>query len=180
MENLKKTAGIIDIIIKVLLWIVGVAMAIVIVALLYLLISGNDFSGMSGINAMLKFNGLMVPSGSIPKGEFAKATVYFALTAIITVGLSFYIMIVVRKILGTMKAGRPFDPSASKNFRVLGWATIAFGVLSNIFSLLSRRSALAVIEKALRGSGVEVSGEFALDIRFITVAAFLFLFFFCI
>ena len=74
-----------------------------------------------------------------------------------------------------MREGRPFDAGVSGRLRLLGWVSIAWGVVINLYNLLLCGWIGRVLQSLDVGAGT-LEMEHVLDGSFLVIALLLFLF----
>ena len=178
MEKMKRTAKILDMVFRVMFWTVVVFGALFIVGLILLFIMKDKIhliEKLTGVRVIMGINGLYIDDLEKSLQGVDVWRIFASGSVLVLLAMSFllYGVYMVRQVLKPMKDGNPFDGSVSRNFRKLGWLSLAYGVVSAVFSSACQQ----ILLRVLRGIGVNNVGvEMQVDVTFLLVAGLLFLF----
>ncbi len=178
MAKMKKIARVLDALCRVLFWmnlVFGVLLAALNAALLTF---GPELLEVTGIRGEIILGhsvSIQTPSGVLNQMDEVVPWLLGSLGIFLAVGVSCWVLRVIRHILAPMKEGRPFDARISGRFRLLGWLSIGLGLASNLCALLLNRWAAWSL-KELDLVSEELNLEFVLDGSFLVFALLLFLF----
>ena len=175
MEKLTKTAKVLDVIARVLFWVILVAGVIALIAIVAGLFGLTKRYELFSVGASVHFYGLWI---DLPEpmdgGSYVPLLILGAVMLALMVGLSLYGIHVVRSILSPMQEGKPFEHSVSGDLKKLGWLSLAVGVAQPIIQTIAQKIALRSLP--LEGYGVEVMQEHVFDATYLIIALALFLF----
>lgn len=143
MEKLKKTANVLDMIVRILFWlcIAGAVLAVVAVVLIPLSLSGAQgviggddgpttlLFGLTGLD--LGYVSLMLTGGLAGRVPEWPYIALLAVLAAAAVALTLTVLAALRAILRPMKEGRPFDHTVSGNLRRLSVIALFCGGVSS-------------------------------------------------
>ena len=108
-----------------------------------------------------------------------KSIMISILSAIVLVGIIFYGLSILKKILRPMKEGRPFDVSVSDGIRKLGYAVLAGGLIRYVTQVLTDymfRERYELLRSLFKEGAVEhMQVTYSFSIGFLFVALLLFL-----
>ncbi len=191
MEKLKKTANGLDIVCKVLFWILIVAMALLLISFAVALIVDKDtfstniangwtFSVGGGVSFKLSpESGINLDYSPEDAWNFnmrpfltAAMIIGFAVSGIIL-----YALKIIRNMLKPMKNGEPFDSVVGSGFRKLGWFTIIIGVAVNVFEIFGKTVITKLLINTLENADLpfEIAIQHTYSVTFILVAFLFFL-----
>lgn len=173
MEKLKKTARGLDVFFKISLWLMVILAAIMIVSTTVLCIKGaGDMS--NTLTAMqLSINGIgFDPINAIPESVYKDVWITTLIHFLVLFAFICYGICIIRKMLSPMKEGKPFNTNISKDFKKLGWFTVAFGIASNVIDY----SITTFLTNRLYASiPFSISIDSSLSLNFIVIAFAFFL-----
>ena len=190
MEKLKKTANVLDVIVRVLFWlcIAGAVLAAVAVVLVPLSLSGAQgiiggadgpsltFFGLTGLDlgyVSLTLNGGL--AGRVPEWP---CIALLAVLAAAAAALTLTVLAALRAILRPMKEGRPFDRTVSKNLRRLSVIALICGGVSSAADYACTLLIFRMVDVTALFDPAQVSSvtvNYRLDLSFLAVFAVLLL-----
>ena len=180
MEKMKKTARILDTVMKILQVFAIVAAAMILTADIAYLIDGESGGAFSRSMSdySLSLNGILITpeTATSMNVDFPALLTCVTVRGIILCAVVWFGLRLMRHILGPMKEGRPFDESVSRDFTRFGWFTVIAGVVANVVSEAAKSILLRAIDFAQAEGGAVVGVEHEWDLTFVLIAAFLFLF----
>ena len=179
MKKITKTANILDKICAVLFWLVAISGGLIAVCgVAIAAISGkNGIGARFDTSASVSFGSLKlkVIDEFIPDSYFSSSRFLFGLIAVVLdIVLLCWALKIVRRILGSMKDGQPFDGKVSKELRSLGLLSLIGGAVTEIFEAVASIVLLSGINLDKLFNKEVVSGiEITLDpdLSFIVIAA---------
>lgn len=179
-EKMKKTSVVIDRILHILqiLVIVGLILAVVVGGVIFLfwdqLISNADMSVTTGLLSITTDSGSALVNGSMLRS----CMILGAASALVLGGLSFYGIKLIRRILGPMKEGRPFDEGVSFIIRRLAWVVLIGGAVNEIVGAVCQIMEIAAYDLSSffdPNVVVDYRTSYVLNIGFIIPVCVLFL-----
>lgn len=180
MENskMKKTAVVIDRILKILQ---GVAIVcgiiyLIVMALALLfdkeMIPGMDVVSLGQLRLILKDDSPL--NESALKTSLAVSLVFVA----ISIAICVYAIEIIRKVLEPMKEGRPFDKGISQIMKKLAWVVLAGGAIVRVGGCITMIMEIKAYDLAAFFAESAITGyrlNYVIDLNFIVTACVLFL-----
>mgnify|MGYP002626754442 CR=1 FL=1 len=175
MEKLTKTAKVLDVIARVLFWVILASGVVALIAIAAGLFGLTRKYELFSVGTSVHVSGLWIDLPEpMDSGSYVPLLILGAVMLVLMVGLSLYGIRVVRSILSPMQEGKPFEHSVSGDLKKLGWLSLAVGVAQPIIQSIAQKIALRSLP--LEGYGVEVMQEHVFDATYLIIALALFLF----
>lgn len=178
MEKMKKIARGLDVFCRVIFWFVLVFGVLLVVLDIALLVLGPDLLALSNIDGKLTLGrnvSIQLSAGALEQINGVNFWILGTLSYLLAAGVVCWVLRVIRRILTPMREGRPFDAGVSGRLRLLGWVSIAWGVVINLYNLLLCGWIGRVLQGLDVGTGT-LEMEHVLDGSFLVIALLLFLF----
>jgi len=141
MDNNKliKTAGILDLIVKVCAGIFKTLVIVTLVFAVLVLIFGKSMFDQSSITAELGFVKLYLADAYQTVTPLVKAyAIVSLLCGCVSCSMLAYICSLLRQILAPMKEGRPFEKRVCADMRKIAWAVLIGGSINEILKLIEQ------------------------------------------
>ena len=179
MQKLSSTAKKIDLVLRILFWVLIVAGVVAVLAALAPLVLRRPAPETNGISLDLDFVKLHL---NRPTQEAAMAQQKATLAAMVLMllggGIAVYAIKLIRNILKPMIKGQPFQACVSANLKKMGWLILFGGIAFNVVKILMQMalahgfnlSALLSNDKITL-----VTFNYSFDATFLLIAAVLFL-----
>jgi len=176
MKKLTKTAKTLDVIAKVLFWVLAVGGAIAVVVSIAFAIADDAVFADATASVTLgqaTFHLAETPSSDVVRAQFLTGAVFVAAAVVITcIGIGY-----VRNILKPMVEERPFDGSVHKNMKKLAWLSLIGGGIISVFGVICEAIMMisydwqSLFSDAVTGMDVELK----LDMTFVVMFAIIYL-----
>ena len=175
MEKLTKTARVLDVIARVVFWVLLVSGVIAMIAIVAGLFGMTQRYELFSVGTSVHVYGIWIDLPEpMDNGSYVPLLILGAVMLVLMVGVGLYGIRVIRSILAPMKEGKPFARSVSGDLKKLGWLSLAVGVAQPVIQAVAQSIALRSLP--LDGTGVEVMEEHVFDATYLIIALGLFLF----
>lgn len=170
-EKMRKAAKNLDLAVKIIGGIFGAAAWVLLVMGILVLILGEKMIDMGTMTLNLEYVSLYLAEGAQINVQLAKICNVVGLFGVAAV--CFLVERggkLLRKILASMKEGRPFDANASSILRKIAWLTLAVGAVMQIASVAGRimMTRALPVEEIFSAPIIEkVEYSFTMDLRFV-------------
>ena len=175
MEKLTKTARVLDVIAKVLFWVILIAGVVALAAVVAGLFGLTDRYELFSVGTSVHVYGLWADLPEPVSGGNSRVLLaLIGVLLVLMVGVSLYSVRVIRSILSPMKEGKPFEHSVSGDLKKLGCLSLVVGVAQPVIQAVAQHIAIRALP--MEGYGVEVMQEHVFDATYLIIALALFMF----
>lgn len=188
MERMSKTAKVLDTICKILFWLNIVAVAVLVVGLLWVFVcyvfengSTIEVADEAFIMSVQLDQAVFEIADSVwpvDAGNTSVLRICTMLLEVISAGASCYGFAIARRILAPMKEQRPFAETAARDLKRLGWFTIVVGAAHSIMEVVMDTVVFRLYDFSqlfLSDKITSIRLETSMDFTFLIVAAVIFL-----
>ena len=179
MQKLSSTAKKIDLVLRILFWVLIVAGVVAVLAALAPLVLRRPAPETNGVSLDLDFVKLHL---NRPTQEAAMAQQKATLAAMVLMllggGIAVYAIKLIRNILKPMIKGQPFHACVSANLKKMGWLTLFGGIAFNVVKILMQMALVHGfnLSALLSNDSITlVTFNYSFDVTFLLITAVLFL-----
>lgn len=181
MERLKKTAGILDVVCRIIYWVILVASGIFVLFTTIVMLNPEGISQyVTDSYLELCSIKLHIAEGVLPTvGKTGLIYLHPMLTVLIAAVLTGWGIRIIRSILKSMKAGMPFNGSVSVDLKKLGYLSFFGGLVCMvdkvIWDILFERLFFRISAVILQDTVTGITYSHTYDVTFVIMAVVFFL-----